>query len=634
MTGHAHLVLGTAGHIDHGKTSLVQALTGVDTDRLPEEKARGITIELGFAALDVGGTRISIVDVPGHEKFVRTMAAGAAGLDAVMLLVAADDGMMPQSREHLAICELLGVRRGLLVITKADLVDEEMLELCTAELRDAVAGTFLDGADVIVTSATTGRGIDALRAAIADLTADLPARSATGGAVLPVDRVFSKAGFGAVVTGTLVQGALAVGDDAWLVPGAAGAVSVRGLQVHGEAADQVEAGVRLAVNLRGVSHHDVHRGAVLCTQGAVTASAALHAAVTVLDGEDLPAENAEVSLSLATNDVLARVVPLQTEDAAGGRLVRFVLQEHCAVWPGQRFVMRRPGAHGAATFGGGRVLDPAPPSFKGAFKVWQQTARALAGDDATEQVLALVAEARADGLDEKSLAARLPSGLDLAATLAALVDAGRLARGANDRFVDCAIIEPVALQLAEDVARFHQERPVLRGPAPGDLAAALPATTRDLCGPALDRLVAQGALGVEDGRVFDPARAADPRRDKALGAAGAVLTRAGLTPPLIDEWRGETGLDDVTFADALSELKRTGAAVQLASNLCFSDRALAGLADRVRAHFTAHDVLDTAQFKALGGGLSRKHAIPLFEWLDKTGVTRRDGDVRRKGRDS
>src|SRR5688572_9159637 len=265
------LVLGTAGHIDHGKTSLVHALTGIDTDRLPVEKARGITTELGFAHLDLGGKRLAVVDVPGHERFVKAMAAGAAGLDLVCMVIAADEGVMPQTREHLDICELLGVRRGLVALTKRDLVDDEWLEMATGELRTALATSFLAGAPIIPVSAKTGAGLPELRAAIGQVVAQLPPRDKAGVFRLPVDRIFTIKGFGTVVTGTVIGGEVAVGDELVVLPRRT-AARVRGIEVHGEAVQAARAGLRAALNLGGVAVDDLVRGDVLAHPGAVPTS--------------------------------------------------------------------------------------------------------------------------------------------------------------------------------------------------------------------------------------------------------------------------------------------------------------------------------------------------------------------------
>src|SRR5215470_3638856 len=265
------VILGTAGHIDHGKTALVRALTGIDTDRLKEEKERGITIELGFAHLDVAGRRFGLVDVPGHERFVKAMVAGAVGVDVVMLVVAADEGVMPQTREHLDICQLLGTRRGVIVLTKRDLVDDAWLELVTADVRAAIAGTFLEEAPIVPVSAMTGAGLPELQAILVKLAEGVPARSADGVFRLPLDRVFSMKGFGTVVTGTILGGRLKVGDDVLTLPEGRTA-KVRGLQVHGEAVNEARAGMRTAVNLQGVERTDLARGEVLVLPATIDGS--------------------------------------------------------------------------------------------------------------------------------------------------------------------------------------------------------------------------------------------------------------------------------------------------------------------------------------------------------------------------
>ncbi|MGH9887250.1 MAG: selenocysteine-specific translation elongation factor, partial [bacterium] len=312
------IVLGTAGHIDHGKTSLVRALTGIDTDRLPVEKARGITTELGFARLDLGERRIAVVDVPGHERFVKSMVAGATGLDLVCLVVAADEGVMPQTREHLDICELLGVRRGLIVLTKRDLVDDEWLTMVTADVRAAVAGTFLEGAPAVACSTRTSAGLDDLRAAIAAAIDDLPPRERTGVFRLPVDRVFTVKGFGTVVTGTVLGGSVKIGDELVVIPSGVSA-RVRGIEVHGAAVDQAIAGHRAALNVGGVSVDDLARGDLLVHPGRVAGSHILDVELRYLataPGE-LPTRS-KVLVHHGTSQVLATLVLVGQSQLAPG----------------------------------------------------------------------------------------------------------------------------------------------------------------------------------------------------------------------------------------------------------------------------------------------------------------------------
>jgi selenocysteine-specific elongation factor len=361
------LVLGTAGHIDHGKTELIRALTGVDTDRLPEEKRRGITIELGFAPLDLGeGLRLSVIDVPGHEGLVRTMVAGATGIDLVLLVVAADEGVMPQTREHLAICELLGLERGVVALTKADRVDADVQELAGAEVEELLAGSALAGAPVIPVSAKTGVGLDTLRAALQRIAGEAAARTPREGPPrLAVDRAFAARGFGCVVTGTLVGNPLAVGDAVEILPAGLRA-RVRGLERFGERVERAEPGARTALNLQGVELADVPRGSVVTRPGALAPTACFDAALRWLPEASAQDELVSVELLAGASERRARCGPIGASALApgGAGFARIHVEgEPLALLPGDRFVLRgfARTASGGATLGGGRVLDVAPP---------------------------------------------------------------------------------------------------------------------------------------------------------------------------------------------------------------------------------------------------------------------------------
>ncbi|MGH7377367.1 MAG: selenocysteine-specific translation elongation factor, partial [Candidatus Methylomirabilales bacterium] len=357
-----HIIVGTAGHIDHGKTSLVKALTGIDTDRLKEEKERGISIELGFAHLTLpGGLRLGIVDVPGHERFVKTMLAGVGGIDLVILVIAADEGIMPQTREHLHICRLLHIPRGLVALTKRDLVDPDWLEMVAEETRTFLKGTFLEGAPILPVSATTGAGLEELKTALAALAAEAEPKRVDGIFRLPIDRVFTMKGFGTVVTGTLLAGSLKVADEVVVLPEGARS-RVRRLQVHGEAVEQAFAGQRTAVNLPGIEVSGIARGSLLCLPGTFRPASAMDATLTLLADAPRALKNrGRVRFHLGTSEVLARVVFLDREELEPGQsaYVHLRLESRGAALPQDRFVIRSYSP--AVTIGGGIILDPAPP---------------------------------------------------------------------------------------------------------------------------------------------------------------------------------------------------------------------------------------------------------------------------------
>ncbi|HEX2483994.1 MAG TPA: selenocysteine-specific translation elongation factor, partial [Myxococcota bacterium] len=392
------LVLGTAGHIDHGKTALVRALTGVDTDRLPEERARGITIELGFAPLDLGdGLRLGVVDVPGHEALVRTMVAGATGVDLALLVVAADEGVMPQTREHAAICELLGVAAGVVALTKSDLADADTLALAAGEVADLLAGTGLAGAAVVPVSSLTGAGLDDLRAALRAAAEKAAARTPRAGpARLFVDRAFERRGFGAVVTGTLLGGALALGDAVELLPGGRRA-RVRALQSFGRGAERALPGTRCAVNLQGVELAELARGQQLVAAGALRESQVFDVALRWLPSAPPLEDAASVELLAGTAERRARVAPIEADVLAPGAegFARLHVDgPPLALLPGDRFVVRGfARTETGATLGGGRVLDAAPPRRRRSDPALAAELARLARGDAREAVLVRVARA-------------------------------------------------------------------------------------------------------------------------------------------------------------------------------------------------------------------------------------------------
>ncbi|PYQ38349.1 MAG: selenocysteine-specific translation elongation factor, partial [Acidobacteria bacterium] len=399
------LIVGTAGHIDHGKSALVRALTGVDPDRLKEEKERGITIDLGFAHLDLGeGLVASFIDVPGHERFVRNMLAGAHGIDAVLLVVAADESVMPQTREHFHICRLLGIPRGLVALTKCDAADADMQALAEMEVRELVAGSFLADAPILRVSARTGQGLDALKDALRALARAVPPRPGEGLLRLPVDRAFTLRGFGTVVTGTLVSGTLAAGDEVEVPPGGRRA-RVRGLQVHGAPAERVEAGHRTAVNLSGLEVHEIARGDVVTQPGTLRATSIVEAELTLLPGQRALKDQARLRVHIASAEVLARVRVLDGAAVAAGATARVQLrlESPAVAGRGDRLVLRSYSP--AVTIGGAVVADPlAGKRRRGSVSSIPGAADAA---DAAQAAVRMVEEAGTAGLDAATLAARV-----------------------------------------------------------------------------------------------------------------------------------------------------------------------------------------------------------------------------------
>jgi selenocysteine-specific elongation factor len=629
------LILGTAGHIDHGKTSLCRALTGVDTDRLPEEKARGITIELGFAPLDLpDGTRLGVVDVPGHEGLVRTMVSGAAGIDLLLLVVAADEGVMPQTREHLAICNLLGITRAVVALTKIDLVDDDVAELAADEVTSLLAPTPLADAPIVRVSSQTGVGLDALRAELARQSAAAEARTPRAGPPrLPVDRCFEMRGFGPVVTGTLIGGELSIGDAVTLLPDDRRA-RVRGLQSHGTSVERVRPGMRCAVNLSGVPLETLSRGLVLTVPGAVAPTLALDARVEWLAESPRVDEPRPVSLLAGTTERLARIAPIGDpvlEPGATG-FARLHLSSPIAVLPGDRFVLRGFARTAiGATLGGGVVLDVAPPHRRRSDAGLVRELFELARRDVEADVSVRVARAGLAGIDRGMLARETGRVADeLSAAIERGCASGALAT-AGERVIDASALVRLERELVAALAAYHAAEPLRPGMPAGALRGALPENVpRELAEHAMERLARAGAIALEGehARLAQHAPTLDAGTLAACNRIAELLERAALEAPSLRDVAAQVGLAEPAARDLLAHLERERRLVRARPDLWFDAVAVEALRERVRAHFARHAELDTPAYKALIG-TSRRTAVPLMELLDAERLTVRRGEVRR-----
>jgi selenocysteine-specific elongation factor len=630
------IIVGTAGHIDHGKTALVRALTGVDADRLPEEKRRGITIDLGFAELDLGDVRVGFVDVPGHERFVKNMLAGAHGIDAVALVVAADEGVMPQTREHFDICSLLEIGAGLVVVTKTDTVDEELLELVRAEVEELVKGSFLEGAPVVAASARTGEGVEELKATLRAVALAAPSRSSATVARLPVDRAFTMRGFGAVVTGTLVAGEITEGSEMELLPGRA-RVRVRGLQVHGEGVKAARAGQRTAVNLGGVEAAAVERGMLLAPAGRLQPTQIVDAYVRVLASAPRPLRSRQrVRVHHGTAEVLARVSVLEEsgEIAPGASgLAQLRLELPVAALPGERFILRSYSPQ--QTIAGGSVLDAHASKHRGRDRAAARgQLNALAAADDAGRLAYFVGTAGEPGLRRAGLAARtgwrddaLDAALDAAKGRELLVEAEGVFVGRElfERMIDAAVAE---------VEEFHRREPLARGMARELLrerlfARAAPEIFRAALGRAEERgrLVAERELVRSSGHSLELSPADAELRDRLEG----VYREAGLEAPALEEALAKVSGGRREHARKIFQLLVTaGTLVRVREDLFFHGAALDRLVAALRDYGARHEperLIDVAAFKELTG-VSRKYAIPLLEYFDRERVTRRAGEKR------
>jgi selenocysteine-specific elongation factor len=632
-----HIVVGTAGHIDHGKSTLVQALTGIDPDRLKEEKARGITIELGFAHTRFAGAAdeeltVAFVDVPGHERFVRTMLAGAGGVDCVLLIVAADESVMPQTREHFDICRLLRVDHGIVVITKADLVDDETLELVRLEVRELVEGSFLDGAPVIPVSATTGAGLDDLRRAIANIAAHTAARHPDGAARLPIDRAFTMQGFGTVVTGTLVSGRIRVDDELALAPGDV-RVRVRGVQVHGKKRDEATSGQRTAINVGGIDVASTRRGQTLITPGSLALTRRVDALVELLPSARPLKHGARVRFHQGTTELLGRVSiggERAAEIAPGATATaRIRLESPAAVTRGDRFILRAYSP--TVTIGGGEILDPDPPRGGIRTAAAEQRFRALTSGR-ERAVLQMVADTGGMGLPFEALTARAGETPSDAARLASAIDAGGQARLVGERLVSVDVLRTLASQLLALVGDFHKTQPLADGLPREEARERVFARAHiAVFEHVLAELAQQQKLVVRDRLALAGHRLElPPEEARARDVVEQAYKRAGLKPPDAATIAAE-GRVSPALVDKMTGLLVRQKRLTRVDTLLFHVDALHALKSEIQALKAAapagRATVDVAMFKDRFG-VTRKFAIPLLEWLDRERVTRRVGETR------
>lgn len=594
----------------------MRALTGIDTDRLEEEKRRGISIDLGFAHLEAGGVRFGFVDVPGHERFVKNMLAGAGGIDVVLLVIAADESVKPQTREHFAICRLLGIRHGMVVLTKKDLADAEMLELARLEAAELVRGSFLEGAPVLAVSAATGEGLEELKGELVRLAGRVAPRDTEGIPRLPVDRSFTLRGFGTVVTGTLVEGRLRAGEEVEVQPGGR-RLRIRGLQVHGEAVAEAVAGSRTAVNLAGVEASELHRGMTLTAPGAWEATAALDCRAELLEGAPALRHGAAVHFHAWTAETTAQVRLFDAGRALEGgssALVRLLLDHPVLLKPGDRFIVRQ--FSPLMTIGGGVVLDTQPPLR--AKKAWVAARLGQLEGATLEQRLALWAEEKPMGADAAWLAAR--AGLTVERLLEAAPAAGLVqVRGDRLRVATRRQVREQAQKLRARLEQFHAANPLLAG---------MPRAAAELDAGWLEAVLEEDRGILAEGEVlrlqgFAPKRKAEEA--EAEQRMEEAFRRAGLEAPPVKEVLGQAGLDEGRARTLLQLMLKDGRLVRVSPELVLHREAVERLKGILQGKRGQR--FGVGEFKEWTG-VSRKYAIPLLEYLDRERVTRREGDRR------
>ncbi len=631
------ILIGTAGHIDHGKTRLVGRLTGVNTDRLPEEKARGISIDLGFAHFEAAGFRFGVVDVPGHERFVRNMVAGATGINLAVLVVAADDGVMPQTREHLEIMDLLGIQAGLVALTKTDLVDPEMVELAQLDIEESVSGTFLEGCDVIPVSSETGEGIDELRAAIVELCSQIELPQTLPVFRMAIDRVFSITGHGTVVTGSVISGEVHVGDSLELWPEGR-EVRVRSVQQHGESSDEAGSRQRTAINLAGLKQDEVQRGCELATPGYLKPTRRLIVDLRLLSSSPMALKDrVEVSLHMGTREVFARVILKGRRLEAGQRgIAELRLAEPVVAAWGQHFILRRTSP--AITVGGGQVLDPAIPDTQRLRDI-EALGTALQSDSPAER-LAVRLEQQ-DSIDRADLSLASSVGImpdELQRLLDELRSSGEIVQlGSGEKTFEIlqrrldALAKSVLRTIREEVLR-HQPRRSL--PKPTLLTACRDITSTSLLESVIGLLVKQKLL-VQIGENFGPADLQvqlTKAQRKALDEMLQRIAAGELAPPMSKDLAADVGQKLADAEQLLNLTVEDGLLHRVADGLYVTPQALEVARQKTK---DAIDELGPATMAQLrdAWGVTRKHAVPLCEYLDEIGITKRDGDTRTAGPD-
>jgi selenocysteine-specific elongation factor len=632
-----HFIIGTAGHVDHGKTALIRALTGTDTDRLKEEQERGMSIDLGFTSFRLPSGRLAgVIDVPGHERFLKNMLAGAGGIDVVILVIAADEGVMPQTTEHLEILQILQTQQGLVAITKADLVDADWLELVRDDIATALRGTFLEGAPMIPVSSVTGAGLKELTATLDRIADTVQGRSAVGPWRLPVDRVFTIGGFGTVVTGTLISGTVRTGDRAEILP-ARRETRVRGLQVHNAAAEMAEAGTRVAMNMAGVDLEDVERGDIVATPGAFAPTLALDARLNVLESCPREVKNrSRVRLYVGTAEVLARLTLLDAEvlRPGGAGMVQLRLESATACAKGDRCVLRFYSP--MQLIGGGAILDPNPAKHR-RFDTAAIEALAVKEQGTPEELILQAAERSwLTPLTPAQIAQQL--GLPLEATRAqvdALRASGQLVAPESDGkavaegILSAAAVGAAEARMLQALSEFHRAQPLRAGMSREELRSRL-SRLMDSKGfnLVLTRLEKAGRVASQAGRVRHAEHTAtfSPEQAQIAAHIEAELTRERFAPPAPEEILGRAGSPPAA-REVWDALIDHGTVVRVAEGVFFHRTALDAVTQMVRDYLAREGKMTASAFRDLIGS-SRKYAVPLLEYLDASRVTRRVGDER------
>jgi selenocysteine-specific elongation factor len=629
------IILGTAGHIDHGKTSLIKALTGIDTDRLKEEKLRGITIELGFAWLDLpGGQHLGIVDVPGHEKFVKNMVAGASGIDLVALIIAADEGVMPQTKEHLDICKLLGIKHGLVALTKIDMVDEEWLELATDDVTSFLKGSFLEGAPIIPVSSLTGKGLPEFVKALDTLCAEVPERSSSGLFRLPVDRVFSMKGFGTVITGSLVSGGVRVGDTIMIYPSGI-QTKVRGLQVHNQSVDHATAGMRTAINFQGLERTATKRGDVLGGVNTLKPSYMVDVVLTYLPSKRKALENrTRVRFHTGTSEILGNVILLDREELKSGdaAVAQFRLESPVSVVKDDRFVIRSYSP--IRTIGGGYIINPVPRKHKRFKEPVLSVLKRLADSPPEEIIISQVRESGLLGVtfSDLMIMTNLPER-ELEKHLQQLLSQKVVIQVDRDNriFLHGSVLDQLREEAIQILEAYHKAHPLKTGMSKEAFKSNLPDTLGLRAFNVLLEDLTKSNKVVQEKDIIHLSGhriALEADQKDIRHKIERTYLETGLQPPYFKELVASMGENPGRVADVLGHMLQEGILLKIKEGLYFHKDVIETLKAKLVSFLTANTQITTPQLKEVTG-VTRKYMIPLIEYFDAIKVTIRVGDVRK-----
>ncbi|HEX4488162.1 MAG TPA: selenocysteine-specific translation elongation factor [Terriglobales bacterium] len=624
------IVVGTAGHIDHGKTALVKALTGIDADRLEEEKRRGITIDIGFAHLQLFGpsgeaVRIAFIDVPGHERFVRNMLAGIGGIDLVLLVIAADASIKPQTREHFDICRLLSVRSGITVLTKSDSVDAETLDVVRLEVEDFLRGSFLESAPIIPVSSLNGSGIEELKSALLKAATDVPARDSTALTRLPIDRVFSVKGFGTVVTGTLVSGAIRKEDELEVFPQRSLA-RVRGVQVHDQPVEQASAGERTALNLAGTGKEALSRGSVLAVPETFAATTRIDVSLSLLPSAKSLKDRARVHFHAYTFETVVEVVMHGGKRMASGEtgLAQLRLADATLLQPGDRFIIRQ--LSPVVTIGGGVVLDAAPLSRRSKSQNIVPFLEIMREGSRAEVLSARIARRGKQGLSLWDSVSE--TGWGQPQLSRAVEELAGKAVSVGDRLVEREAFESLTSNAVALVSAFQKSNPLLSGISREVLREQMKSHP-DIFAAVIHHLTSENKLEVAGEQIRLPGTAVVMKDEEAESkkTIEQAFAFAGLKVPALKDVLADLKVDRTRAQKIVTLLLRDKVLVKTSDDLVFHREALDQLREKLKAEKTKSPRLDVARFKDITG-VSRKYAIPLLEYFDREHVTRRVGDDR------